>query len=161
MAVEFCDDGNKLDGEGCSADCTGWASGWKCSGGSSTAGNVSVCTTVCGDGILISPYEQCDNDNSTALDGCSQTCTVVTGWDCSSTAPGAHCAPICGDDRRVADEVCDDGNNSDGVGCAADCMSALVGYVCTGGKFNPPANDVCTLSCGDGIIISTEQCDNN
>jgi cysteine-rich repeat protein len=32
-------------------------------------------------------------------------------------------APVCGDDIMDPGEVCDDGNNTSGDGCAADCMS--------------------------------------
>ncbi len=47
--------------------------------------------------------------------------------------------PRCGDDILDVGELCDDGNNSDGDGCRADCRKLE--------------------SCGDAVIDSGEQCD--
>jgi cysteine-rich repeat protein len=49
---EDCDDGNTLDGDGCSANCT---------------------REACGNGI-IDPNEQCDDGNTANGDGCSASC---------------------------------------------------------------------------------------
>lgn len=57
-AGEACDDGNIIDGDGCSASCTVEA--------------------FCGDGKL-DPGEQCDDGNTLNGDGCSAVCTVETG----------------------------------------------------------------------------------
>jgi cysteine-rich repeat protein len=51
---EMCDDGNNIDGDGCSASCT---------------------VEVCGNGIL-DHGEQCDDGNIVSGDGCSATCQV-------------------------------------------------------------------------------------
>lgn len=56
---EQCDDGNLIDGDGCSAQCT---------------------TEFCGDGIL-SPGEQCDDGNLLNGDGCSATCEFEAGGE--------------------------------------------------------------------------------
>jgi len=34
------------------------------------------CKTQCGDGILVSATEACDDNNTLSYDGCSSTCTV-------------------------------------------------------------------------------------
>ena len=39
----------------------------------------------------------------------------------------SQCAATCGDGIRSASEVCDDGNQRDGDGCAADCQSIEAG----------------------------------
>jgi fibro-slime domain-containing protein len=68
--VEACDDGNDVDGDGCSGACTLEPF---CAGG--------TCTTVCGDGIKFAP-EACDDGNVESGDGCSSDCLVETGFTC-------------------------------------------------------------------------------
>ena len=105
----------------------GWKT-WK------RSGKTTNCASVCGDGIRILEYEQCDDQNLAINDGCSNTCTVEVGWHCQggSVAPIQHadatmdaCQPICGDRLRVGSEVnkmrCDDGNRTDLDGCSAAC----------------------------------------
>jgi cysteine-rich repeat protein len=57
---EQCDDGNNVDGDGCSATCTVEA--------------------FCGDGT-VDPGEQCDDGNNQNGDGCSATCTFEGGGE--------------------------------------------------------------------------------
>lgn len=57
---EACDDGNNLDGDGCSAQCS--------------------IESFCGDGIL-DPGEQCDDGNMLNGDGCSAMCTFESGGE--------------------------------------------------------------------------------
>jgi cysteine-rich repeat protein len=57
---EICDDGNNLDGDGCSAVCTVEA--------------------MCGDGNL-DPGEQCDDGNDFNGDGCSAMCNFEAGGE--------------------------------------------------------------------------------
>jgi cysteine-rich repeat protein len=52
---EECDDGNLVDGDGCSAECI---------------------TELCGDGIKNDVVETCDDGNTASGDGCSATCTL-------------------------------------------------------------------------------------
>lgn len=58
---EQCDDGNKVDGDGCSRDC-----------------ELEVSRPRCGDGIVQWP-EQCDDGNNLDGDGCSQGCQIELG----------------------------------------------------------------------------------
>jgi len=60
---------------------------------------------------------------------------------------------------RNTPEACDDGNRTDGLGCANDCMSVLPKWTCTGG--GPSANDNCVPKYGDGFIVGNETCDDN
>ena len=76
---ETCDDGNTLNGDGCTATCTIQA-GYYCTGAP------SVCTTVCGDGI-VAGAEQCDDGNVLSGDGCSSTCQSE-GCVSASQCPG-------------------------------------------------------------------------
>jgi len=63
---EQCDDGNRIDGDGCEADCT---------------------APFCGNGI-VDPDEQCDDGNHIDRDGCSRKCTsaVLDYLKASNTA---------------------------------------------------------------------------
>jgi fibro-slime domain-containing protein len=76
---EACDDGNTIDGDGCSGGCTFEPD---CQTG--------TCTSRCGDGIKLAP-EACDDGNNEAGDGCGADCTTEVGFTCdddSSTPPG-------------------------------------------------------------------------
>jgi fibro-slime domain-containing protein len=72
--VEACDDGNEVDGDGCSMACTLEP---ECTAG--------ACSSSCGDGIKLAP-EACDDGNVIAGDGCSPECTVETGFHCDDGA---------------------------------------------------------------------------
>ncbi len=41
------------------------------------------CSTVCGDGIVIFPYEECDDGNANGGDGCSGACKVEANSACA------------------------------------------------------------------------------
>jgi cysteine-rich repeat protein len=75
MGVEGCDDGNTVNGDGCSAACA-VESGWDCTGEPST------CTFHCGDAV-IGASEECDDGNEVRGDGCFVDCTVEIGWTCA------------------------------------------------------------------------------
>jgi len=92
------------------------------------------CSSVCGDGVRLTAYEQCDDMNLAINDGCSDSCTIEVGWHCQggSNAPIQEadanmdiCEPICGDKLRVGSEIrtlkCDDGNRNNQDGCSAGC----------------------------------------
>ncbi|MFO0757583.1 MAG: DVUA0089 family protein [Byssovorax sp.] len=59
----------------------------------------------------------------------------------------------CGDGTKAGFEGCDDGNLSSNDGCSATCVKEA-GYTCAGGT-----PDVCTLTCGNGVIDPIENCD--
>jgi fibro-slime domain-containing protein len=69
----------------------------------------------------------------------------------SDAPPG----PNCGNGELTQDEACDDGNNVDGDGCAANCLSVDPGWSCVvpGKPCRPVAR------CGDGLVVFPEQCD--
>jgi cysteine-rich repeat protein len=141
---EACDDGNTLDGDGCS----------------------SVCTR-CGDGA-VDPREECDDGNTTAGDGCSPACAFEHACgdglidhdeecDDGNTVAGDGCSPICSFEHACGDgyvdhgEDCDDGNTEDGDGCSPRCFRES-SWVCSGSP------SVCTL-CGNGVLDPGEECD--
>lgn len=84
--------------------------------------------TECGDGKLTSD-EECDDDDLDAGDGCSPTCTIEPGWECTGEMGQAStCNLLCGNGTLDAGEECDDegaqdmnppSGNQDF--CSADC----------------------------------------
>lgn len=86
---EQCDDRNRTDNDGCSAQCQ-YEDSLACGNGKLDAGEgcddgnqagndgcSAVCQleAVCSDGV-VSGSEQCDDGNTTPGDGCSQKCTI-------------------------------------------------------------------------------------
>ncbi len=135
---EQCDDGNRVSGDGCSADCLSEAFcgnsvveiGEECDDGNDRGGDGcnSVCQLEvgCGNGRL--DYgEECDDDNLVSGDGCSETCMDEDG------------VARCGNGILEAGEGCDDGGSENGDGCSADCQVES--------------------GCGDGVVGAGEECD--
>ena len=138
---EACDDGNRLSGDGCAADCSRTEPGFSCA----AAGRNCSPIAVCGDGI-VAVNEQCDDGNTGAGDGCSSLCLIEPGHRCSGQP--SLCSPaICGDGVREGIEACDDGNPRPFDGCSAHCQ---VEPQCQAAS--------CVSVCGDGLVIG-EECD--
>jgi fibro-slime domain-containing protein len=181
---EECEDGNRMNGDGCSSVCE-----LEC------APEDEPCTeVVCGDGIL-GVGETCDDRNDRSDDGCSSSCAIEPGYVCP--VPGAACerAPSCGDGVIGVGESCDDGAMASRDGCSSTCAiedgfdcqgmpsvcspttcgngtvqggescddgNALPFDGCsTGCRLEPTCTPGmgCTSPCGDGIVIGNEQCD--
>jgi fibro-slime domain-containing protein len=129
--------------------------------------SASVCTPICGDGV-VTPPEQCDEgmNNAVGYGKCEPNCT----W-----------GPYCGDDIvQNPPEQCDNGMNdspyslSKTSGCAPGCVlppycgddivQAQDGEQCDNGtndgSYGTCANN-CQLApfCGDGKVNGPEQCD--
>ncbi len=138
---EECDDRNRDDGDGCTADCT-VEPGYVC-----PVPGIACRAAECGDGLLAGA-ELCDDGNTESGDGCSDTCTFEANHQCD--VPGEPCTPTdCGDGVVQGSEACDDGNNYLGDGCGIACNREPT---CV-----PPAP--CTSECGDGMKLGDEACD--
>ena len=167
---EQCDDGNTIDGDGCSKKC-------------------KIEQSYCGDGKT-DPGEGCDDGNNVDGDGCSATCTpepicgdgkldAGEGCDDGNNVDGDGCSadctiePSCGDGTLDSGEECDDSNNIDGDGCSSTCMiepycgdnNLDPGEQCDDG--NIVDGDGCSSTCsdepycGDGNLDQGEGCDDN
>ena len=166
---EECDDGNLLDGDGCSSGCT-IEKGWSCSG------EPSVCSNLCGTGTK-DPGEECDGS-----DVGGQTCASIDqGFDSGILKCSASCrfdttgctSPGCGNGTKDPGEECDDGNQSNQDGCLTNCRKAVCGdgYTYQGQEEcddgNQSNRDGCltdcrTAFCGDGFIeTGVEDCDDS
>jgi cysteine-rich repeat protein len=110
---EECDDGNLVDGDGCSSTCM-VETGWDC------AGFPPVCTENCGDGLVVGT-EACDDGNYASGDGCSPSCGIEAGWNCPDEQ--SPCTELCGDGFVTGSEQCDDGNTESrqGEACSGAC----------------------------------------
>src|SRR5262245_14155198 len=123
---ESCDDGNRVAGDGCDADCR---------------------LESCGNGRL-DPGEQCDDGNTASGDGCDENCTptgcgncvITEGESCDdgNVSPGDGCDPnctiaSCGNGIIDSGEACDDGNRTPGDGCSALCLLEF----CGNGRLDP------------------------
>ena len=164
LGGELCDDGNTVNGDGCSATCLhedcgdGLARGdEECDDGNDVDGDgcsASCELEFCGDGVL-DEGEECDDGNRQGKDGCNRKCMLETCGDgIIQYEEGETCddgnrdsedgcdylcnLEYCGDGIRQPTEMCDDGNNLDGDRCPADCIFP---------------------TCGDGILDPTEECD--
>ncbi|RKH17269.1 DUF4215 domain-containing protein [Corallococcus sp. CA047B] len=140
---EVCDDRNKADGDGCSANCKTVEEGWSC-----PFQGQRCRAAQCGDNIIAGD-EECEDGNTTKGDGCSDICRLEPGYKCD---PGQPCAKTtCGDGKREGTEQCDDGNHDMGDGCSVLCV------------LEPKCvNGTCEARCGDGVILpgdTTEECD--
>jgi fibro-slime domain-containing protein len=179
---EDCDEGinNGTSGSNCTSTCTlrcgngVWDPGEQCdSGKARNTGGYGKCNAdctlgpFCGDGLK-NGTEQCDDGKNDGTYGtCAPGClfapycgdTIVNGSELCDLGPlntvtaygRTACtnlctpAPYCGDKQVQSQfgEVCDDGVNSGLPGsCTPDC-SAFVPLP----------------SCGDGIVLAPEQCD--
>lgn len=147
---ETCDDGNTVNGDGCSNTCT--------------------LEAMCGNGVVESP-EACDDGNMANGDGCSNMCTVETGWSCSGTT--SICAPIavCGNGIVESGETCDDGNALNGDGCSNTCKLEIAvcgngivesGEACDDGNMSngDGCNNTCTVQSGWSCTGSPSVCSN-
>ena len=118
LGPETCDDGNTVNGDGCSSTCH-LEFRYKCSG------SPSKCSpTVCGDGKK-EGAEGCDDGNTMPFDGCSEDCQIEP--NCSGTS---GCTSQCGDGIIMGSEQCDDGNAASGDGCSSTCQIEP-GWTCT------------------------------
>lgn len=121
LAPEACDDGNTLNGDGCSSTCTieAMCTCSLCAEGpvqsvcvcdSQVLGSSSAASSagpVCGDTTCEAPSEACDDGNVFAGDGCSGTCQVETGWECS---------PICGGGLQSCSLIPASSSSDGGIG---------------------------------------------
>ena len=94
------------------------------------------------------------------------TCQPVNGATCG---PSCVSPPRCGDGVLSPGEECDDGDTSNGDGCSSGCMTERPLWQCNDICdesstlwFALPCTaepSFCTPICGDGHVISPEQCD--
>jgi cysteine-rich repeat protein len=132
-AGEVCDDGNRLSGDCCDADCAPEPDGSACDDGDGcTRGDTCRAGTCggalpCGDGVADAAcHEECDDGGTAPGDGCSATCrwdSLVGGTgprECLVTV--AFVRPVRDDAGAVGvAQACPDGAACDGDAGAGTC----------------------------------------
>jgi len=104
---------------------------------------------ICGDGLIRSGIERCDDRNIRPGDGCGSDCLVEQGWRCEGEPSLCH---TCGDG------TCDPGE--DICSCPADCIWAVCGdgFCCASGHENTcTCHADCGSACGDGCCNGDER----
>jgi cysteine-rich repeat protein len=169
---EQCDDGNAVNTDACTNQCTSARCGdgftrasiEECDDGNSS--NTDACTTACenaecGDGFIRTGVEQCDDP--THATSCPWTqnftvCTVCHAVTCQNI-PGSR--PFCNDGTVDSPfELCDDANSTCGA-CSNDCnivaSQASTGIILAAKaddyRTTPGPTDTFTLS--DGVNVKT------
>lgn len=142
---EKCDDGNTVDGDGCSSHCVN-ETGFICEGTAPT-----VCKAECGNNHTAFPYETCDEGFDTK--GCIN-CQVQFGYYCNTT--GQNCTCRHGDRKICAEEECDDGNTYNGDGCSAEGIIED-GWECRNNTAN--FSECVKIGCPNGQVHWDEECD--
>ena len=121
---EGCDDGNRVNGDGCSSTCS------------------FETDLTCGNGQL-DAHEACDDGNLEPGDGCNEYCRSSSSYHCD--VPGEPCErDVCGDGRSGTGN-CDDGNTQAGDGCDEICQVEL-GFSC------PWEGECVEAFCGNGSV---------
>src|SRR2546423_911700 len=121
---EACDDGNVLDGDGCSADCKSNES--------------------CGNGIVdTAKGEACDDGNPNSGDGCPADCKSEEKCGNGSVDTGEQCDP--GADLAET-ATCGHDCPKETMGCNRDCTIAF----CGDGKINRARGE----ECDDGVATA-------
>ncbi len=116
-------------------------------------GKKSVARANCGNGVL-DTGETCDDNNTISGDGCSSSCQVEDGWNCSTSATsGVSICTKCGNGVIDDGETCDDNNTVSGDGCSSSCQIEF-GWMCSTSGVS-----TCTPVCGDGVVVGNEGCD--
>ncbi|CAI2375828.1 unnamed protein product [Moneuplotes crassus] len=123
-----CDDGNTANGDGCDENCN-VEGGYTC-----TSNGASVCTPLCGSGVVINPKE-CDDSNTNSNDGCSSECKVEEGYYCKNSKKDPSFCNKCKFNQEFEDSSiisrCGDQSNlestsmSEGVSTSAQIATGI------------------------------------
>lgn len=127
--------------------------------------------SICGDGGRFD-WEECDDGNKVASDGCSPLCKLELNWKCSQKDIEATsvCVAAGMDGVKIGGEECDDCNDIAGDGCGPDgkvetfyeCKETTENTLCVGGLRPGTISNTatkCDISCGDGLRHLIEECD--
>lgn len=149
-AGEICDDGNRRDGDGCSAACV--------------PEREVLGASLCGNGVL-EPPEQCDDGGIAPGDGCSASCILEQNQcDSDSQCGGGKCIegictiplPCEANSQCPAGAQCVNKQCQVNEACASD-TECPQGAACRSGTCK--TRTASALLCGNGVLEPPEECD--
>ena len=150
------DDGNFINGDGCSSTCL-IEDGWSWSGGTPTTPD--ICKNLWGDGMVTVGIEECDDKNLFDGDGWSSYCKIERGYGWINNYQsliGSVWYELWGDGINIGVNPWDDGNTKNGDGWSST-WSIESGFTCSGGT--PTKRDTWTEICGDSKYYGGNECD--
>ncbi|CAD8070510.1 unnamed protein product [Paramecium sonneborni] len=166
---EDCDDGNDIQYDGCyqcKYQCQNYCSDCvkgiciikpvPCSIGLYFNFESLSCESICGDGILIEPQEECDDGNQNQEDECNNNCQLQCDPKCSICEKLNNCL-ICKKNYQLINKKCEENNYLDHyiINCKIvidnQCLQCENGFTLQ--------NNNCISYCGDGIQNEKELCD--
>jgi cysteine-rich repeat protein len=150
-ANEICDDGNTIQCDGCSPLCQPQPSGNPCDDG-----DACTETDVCTAGVCQGSPRSCDDGVSCTSDGC------VVG-QCINTPSSA----LCDDGDACTIDICDPAAGCSNSTDCDDGNACTLGDQCVGGACRGALRPACLSvvlsilddTCGNGVVESTERCD--
>ncbi|CAD8109497.1 unnamed protein product [Paramecium primaurelia] len=166
-SIEQCDDGNNISDDGCfqcQLECFPYClfclDIYTCL---ICQDNFQIveqfCLPICGDGIIITELEDCDDGNNQPYDGCFE-CQFQCSYGCLDCEKGNICKKC--DNQYVLNQdtaICYEqdieeilyGNQSvTNISLITECSS-----------FDTMIDIQCNFICGDGILNNQEECDDN
>jgi cysteine-rich repeat protein len=147
---EDCDDGDLVDGDGCSASCV-VEPGWSCTGEPST------CEPICGDGLVVGD-EACDAGvlNGDPSGCCTASCAYrPAGEECRAAAGDCDVAEQC---TGTAAECPADAFASASTVCRPAASECDVAEHCTGDAVACPADTGLPDTDGDTVCDELDNC---
>ncbi|CAD8166678.1 unnamed protein product [Paramecium octaurelia] len=158
---EECDDGNMIPYDGCyeckfscSYQCFDCINGvcYGCFDTGWILNKINICTPLCGDGIVIEEYEQCDDGNDIPYDGCYQ-CQFECQEGCIQCQSNQcqKCHPLYVLDIKTGNCLKQNNDND-------DQLEQMINFRC--GENHILINNMCVHKCGNGLRDSQyEECD--
>ncbi|CAD8061954.1 unnamed protein product [Paramecium sonneborni] len=164
---EECDDGNDIKFDGCHQCKYSCQPGYKITNGECILNQIECdegydysfsslsCKPVCGDGIIIKPFEECDDGNEVIDDEC-HLCKLQCSINCQVCSIQNICLE-CKEGYELIDFTCQYLNNqicqiNNCEICQQDqCLDCFIGYYSN--------TNECIPLCGDGILTKQEECD--
>ncbi len=151
---EQCDDGNKANGDGCSATCQttdGGTAGGSTGGGSTGGGTTGGGATGGGSGGSTAGGTAGGTGGAGGGTGGGSGGGDADGGTDGGVDSGIP--SVCGDGMRTGGELCDDGNMVDTDGCTSQCAFSSPGAYCGDGTMNG------SEACDDGNLASGDGCE--
>jgi large repetitive protein len=155
--AEQCDDGNTVDGDGCSRTCSieggpGGNAGMGGAGGSVGGGGTGGMMAECGNG-MVEAGEQCDDGNDVTLDGCESDCTPSPDeivCERLQPLPNGVCEVVAGDaNKYIVGDILAPWVVYRGGGVLVDATGNIT---CVGCDCEAMAAGATTITCPTGVV---------